>query len=283
MVYAAVPAIRRAAPRALVLIGGTAALGTDHPTSPQAQVPPLTFLRALACVDERLQPVRTGACAAFRPLPGDGWAHHPYSPRVPPDHGDPQPDTATLADMGRLTTLLTRLHTAGRIEEHLPLYISEFGYETNPPDPTQAVTLADQARWLPEAEDIAHHTPGVKGFAQFLLRDLPAQNDFQTGLLLPDGRPKPALRSFAYSLAVRRAGKGIGVFVHVRPGHGKRRIRIETRPSSGGPWASLGEAETDEDGFAELSSTANPRNSFRLAVRESGTWQAKGVPVAGAT
>jgi hypothetical protein len=282
MVYAAVPAIRRAAPHALVLIGGTAALGTDHPKDREAQVPPLTFLRALACVDDSLQPIRTGACAGFQPLPGDGWAHHPYSPRVPPDRGDPQPDTATLADMGRLTSLLTRLHTAGRTEKRLPLYITEFGYETNPPDPTQPVTLADQARWLPEAEAIAHHTPGVRGFAQFLLRDLPAVDDFQTGLLLPDGRPKPALRSFAYALGVRRTPKGIQAFVHLRRGHGPRRIRIQTRSPGGSPWTPLGETETDDDGFAELSLAADPRNSFRLEVRERGTWHARGLPVAGA-
>jgi hypothetical protein len=279
MVYAAVPAIRRVAPHALVLIGGTAALGTDHPTTREAQVPPLRFLRALACVDDRLKPIRTGACAGFRPLPGDGWAHHPYSPRRPPVQGDPQPDTATLADMGRLTTLLAQLHAAGRTQEPLPTYVTEFGYETNPPDLTQPVTPADQARWLPEAEAIAHRTPGVRGFAQFLLRDLPARDDFQTGLVFPDGRRKPAFASFAYSLAVSRTPKGIQAFVHVRPGHGRREVRIETRRPGGGPWTGLAEARTDADGFAEASFGADPRNSFRLALRWGGHWRARGVAV----
>jgi hypothetical protein len=294
MLYAAVPAVRRAAPKALVLIGGTASQGVAHPSGPADEVPPLRFLRALACVDEALRPVRTGACARFRPLPGDGWAHHPYSPRVPPDRSDPRPDTAGVADLGRLTALLDRLHAAGRIDKRLPVYITEFGYETNPPDPTQAVTLADQARWLPEAEAIAHRTPGVRGFAQFLLRDLPARpaatakvrwSDFQSGLLLPDGRPKPALRSFAYALAVRRANgtNGLEVFVHLRPGHGPRRIRIEARKPGGDTWSSLGEAETDEDGFAALAVKGAPNDTFRLEMHRTHSWHPVGIPVAGAT
>jgi hypothetical protein len=294
MLYAAVPAVRRAAPRALVLIGGTAAKGTDRPRRAEDQVPPLRFLRALACVDDSLQPIRTGACANFVPLPGDGWAHHPYAPRVSPDRSDPQPDTASIADLGHLTGALDRLHATGRIERRLPVYVTEFGYETNPPDPTQPVTLADQARWLPEAEAIAHATPGVRGFAQFLLRDLPPHagtttaeqwSDFQSGLELPTGEPKPAMQSFAYALAVRRAdGEGrITAFVHLRPGHGRRQIRIAARATGGGAWSKLGDATTDEDGFATLKLAGDPRATFRLEVADGSTWRPRGVPVAGAS
>jgi hypothetical protein len=292
MLYAAVPAVRRQAPKALILIGGTASQGVARPRSSVAEVPPLRFLRALACVDDALRPIRTGACAHFRPLPGDGWAHHPYSPGVPPERSDPQPDTANLADMGRLTTLLGQLHAAGRIQKQLPAYVTEFGYQTDPPDPTQPVTPADQARWLPEAEAIAHNTRGVRGFAQFLLRDLPAHegrttrarwSDFQTGLVLPDGQPKPAMASFAYSLAVARANDRLEVFVHIRPGHGERKIRITARKSSGDPWSPLGEAETDENGFATLVVNGAPTDVFRLELHRTHSWHPVGIPVVGAT
>ncbi|MDQ6915507.1 MAG: cellulase family glycosylhydrolase [Actinomycetota bacterium] len=292
MVYAAVPAIRRQAPRALVLIGGTAAKGTDTPATSNDAVPPLRFLRALACVDDSLQPIHTGACASFHPLPGDGWAHHPYAPRVPPDRSDPQPDTASIADMSRLTDLLARLQAAGRIRNPLPVYLTEFGYETNPPDPTQPATLADQARWLPEAEAIAHGTPGVRGFAQFLLRDLPIHagrtaaeewSDFQSGLELPTGEPKPAMRSFAYALAVRRREGGrIEAFVHVRPGHGRRRVRIVAR-APGGSSSVRGEARTDQDGFATLALTGDPGATFRLELADGDAWKTVGAAVAGAS
>lgn len=308
LVYAAVPAVRRQAPHALVLIGATAARGTDDPRTSNDEVPPLKFLRALACVDDQLQPIHTGACAAFHPLPGDGWAHHPYSPRVPPGQSDPGPDTASIADLGRLTGLLARLHAGGRVAKALPVYITEYGYETNPPDPRQPTTLADQARWLPEAEAIAHRTPGVRGFAQFLLRDLSDPADFQSGLEFANGAPKPALQSFADGLAVRRAGEGkapaaagegtaarragggeaarraggdreavaLDVFVHLRAGRGRREVRVVAGS------AVVGRAKTDANGFATVRLNANPANTFRLEVKK-GNWEAVGAPVVGAS
>ena len=210
MLYAAVPAIAQEAPDAVVLIGATAAGGTIAGRRPAAEVAPLRFLRELACVDDRLSPLRTGACAHFRPLPGDGWAHHPYSNERPPTQGDPRPDTVALSDLGRLTGLLARLHALGRTERALGTWITEFGYETNPPDPTRHVTPAQQAAWLPEARSLAYGNPAVRSFAQFQLRDLPARpgataaqrwGDYQTGLLYSDGAPKPAFDAFRRALS----------------------------------------------------------------------------------
>lgn len=277
MVYAAVPRIRRHAPRALVLIGATAALGTGAPQSATDEMPPQRFARALACVDEALRPVRTGACADFRALPGDGWAHHPYAPRRPPTVGDPRPDTAVLADQGRLADLLDRLHAAGRTQERLGLWVTEFGYETNPPDPTQPVTLADQARWLPQAEAIALADPRVRSFAQFLLRDLPRPSDRQSGLELPDGTRKPAFQSFAYPLAARPAGPGrVAFWGHLRPGRGRREVRVT---AAGRPICN--ETTTNEGIFACIAAT-DPGGTFGLELRRNGVWAPVGVPVRGA-
>ena len=189
MLYAAAPVIRAAAPGALVLIGNTAPAGEARPTSVLESVPPLRFLRDLACVDGALRPVRTGACASFRPLPGDGWAHHPYPPRgAPPQTSDPDPDDVPVADLGRLTGLLTRLGRAGRTERTLPVYVTEFGYQTNPPNPTAPVTPAEQSRYTLAARDLAFADPAVRSFSQFLIRDLPENAG---GFQFADGRPKP--------------------------------------------------------------------------------------------
>jgi Cellulase (glycosyl hydrolase family 5) len=286
MVYDAAPRIRRHAPEARVLIGGTAALGTSRPRTRTDPVPPLRFLRELACVDSQLRPVGTGACAGFRPLPGDGWAHHPYSPRRPPAVGDPEPDTAVVADQGRLADLLDRLAAAGRTEQHLGLWDTEFGYETDPPDPTHPVTLADQARWLPEAEALALADPRVRAWAQFLYRDLPERpgataaqrwGDFQSGLELQDAAPKPAMRSFAYPLAVRRAGPGaVAVWGRVRPGTGARRVRVLAGPLI------LAEVQTRGDGTFTFTRDADRGAVFRMEVRRGARWVAVGLPVPGA-
>jgi hypothetical protein len=282
LVYEAVPGIRRHAPGALVLIGGTAALGTGSPSTRNAQVPPLRFLRALACVDDELRPVREGACARFRPLPGDGWAHHPYSPRRAPDVGDPEPDTAVLADQGRLADLLDRLAAAGRTERRLGVWDTEFGYQTDPPDPTQPVTLAEQARWMPEAEAIALADPRVRSFAQFLFRDLPARpgatagerwSDWQSGLELPDGTPKPLMRSFPYPLVVRPAGPGdVSVWGHVRPGEQPHRVRVT---ADGRP---LRVVTTAPDGTFAFAAPAAAGATFRLELERDGRWSPFGLP-----
>ena len=286
MVYAAVPRVRRHAPRALVLIGGTAALGTSRPRTRNDQIPPLRFVRELACVDERLAPVRRGACADYRPLPGDGWAHHPYAPRRPPHVGHPAPDTAVLDDQGRLTGLLERLGAAGRTERRLGVWVTEFGYETDPPDPTQPVSPAEQARWMPEAEAIALADPRVRSFAQFLFRDLPARpgdtprerwGDWQSGVELPDGTGKPLKRSLAYPLVARRGAPGrVAFWGRIRPGSGPRRVRVS---AAGRP---LGEATTEEDGTFGLVAPADPGETFRLELRREGRWTPVGVPVEGA-
>ena len=283
MVYEAVARIRRHAPGALVLIGGTAALGTGSPATTNAQVPPLRFLRALACVDDQLRPVRVGACARFRPLPGDGWAHHPYSPRRAPDAGDPEPDTAVLADQGRLADLLDRLGADGRTERRLGLWDTEFGYQTDPPDPTQHVTLAEQASWMPEAEAIALADPRVRSFAQFLFRDLPARpgataserwSDWQSGLELPDGTPKPLMRSFPYPLVVRPAGPGeVAVWGRARPGRRRHQVRVI---ADGREMRSL---TTGPDGAFAFTAPASPNATFHLEVRGRGTWTPAGLPV----
>ena len=276
------PGIRRHAPGALVLIGGTAALGTGSPSTRNAQVPPLRFLRALACVDDELRPVRDGACARFRPLPGDGWAHHPYSPRRAPDVGDPEPDTAVLADQGRLADLLDRLAAAGRTERRLGVWDTEFGYQTDPPDPTQPVTPAEQARWMPEAEAIALADPRVRSFAQFLFRDLPARpgdtaserwSDWQSGLELPDGTPKPLMRSFPYPLVVRPAGPGaVSVWGHVRPGEQPHRVRVT---ADGRP---LRVVTTAPDGTFAFAAPAAVGATFRLELERDGRWSPVGLP-----
>ena len=237
MVQAAVPAIRAAAPGAIVLIGATSSVGSTQGDGPGDRIAPLTFLRETACVDERLRPLARSACRDFQPLPGDGWSHHPYSLELAPWQPDPQADNVRMADLGRLTSLLHRLHEAGRTRRDLPLYLTESGYQTAPPDPTQTTSLAEQARWLPEAERIARRQPSLRGVAQFLVRDLPERpgsdertrwGDYQSGLRFADGRAKPAHASFALALVARRAGAGrVRFWGLVRPGAGRRDVRIE--------------------------------------------------------
>ncbi|MEA2497287.1 MAG: hypothetical protein QOJ29_5198, partial [Thermoleophilaceae bacterium] len=81
-----------------VLIGGLSSRGATHP-GPNRNIPPLRFIRDMACVDARLQPLRDPACRDFHPLKADGFSYHPYSFEAAPDVVYGGPDTAHLADL----------------------------------------------------------------------------------------------------------------------------------------------------------------------------------------
>jgi len=285
MLQAVVPRLKAAAPDALALIGATSSVGTEQGEDADDRMSPLTFLRELACVDEALRPLDRPECADFTALPGDGWSHHPYALDRPPWASDPRPETARIGDLGRLTSLLERLHAAGRTRQRLPLYLTEFGYQTNPPDPTWKVTAEDQARWLPEAERVARAEPSVRGTAQFLVRDLPERpgpdertrwRDYQSGLRFEDGRPKPAHAAYALGLVALREGSGVRFWGLVRPGRGARPARISTQEPDGS-WRVLLERKTAPDGTLAASLDVDPAATFRL---ESG--DRAGPPVRGA-
>jgi hypothetical protein len=215
MVRAAYPAVKAAAPAARVLIGGTASMGSSTPG--RSGVPPLRFLRALTCVDARYRPVTTGDCAGYTTLPGDGWAHHPYSLHTLPDRDAADHDKVPVAGMPRLARALARLVAAHRLAPaDRDIYVTEYGYETGP---GADFGLRDQGRLLAWAQEIATRTPHLRMWAQFLLRDVPGQPSdallratgaWHSGLMLADGTPKPALAAWkapVFARCVRAGGR----------------------------------------------------------------------------
>jgi hypothetical protein len=239
-----------------VLLGGTSFKGSPRPGT-HANIAPLRFLRELACVNRRYRRLRRPECRGFRPLRADGYAHHPYSFYSAPSAPDPHPDNVRIADLPRLSATLAELHNRGRIAQELPLYITEYGYETNPPDTIRGVSPEEQAAYISEAAYLAWRNPEVRMFAQFLLQDIgPDESapegsrerwrDYQTGLKTYDGQPKPALNSFKLPFWVERAvtddgTEGLVAVGQVRPGSGQRQLTIEAQAPDGSwvPVASL--------------------------------------------
>jgi hypothetical protein len=253
MYLAAHDAIKAVAPADRVLLGNLASTTTD--AIGHGGVAPLRFLREMACVDDKLAPLRTPECAGYRPLPADGIALHPYSNHFgSPAATSAQPDDVPLADTARLTTLLGALEASGRITSWWPLYDTEYGYETSPPDPFQTTTPAEQARYLSQASFLAYEDPNTRMFAQFELRDVDPKTgrrahsasrkaywaDYQSGLYYDDGRAKPAATAFELPFwaehVVRGSQQGVRLWGMVRPGHGRRVVRFERQDPRTGAW-----------------------------------------------
>lgn len=258
LLYAAVPAIHRAAPGRTVLIGNTRPDGSA-----------LAYARALACMPNRRRVPRGAGCDGFVALPGDGWAH-----RV---GGGP-----AAAELGRLGALLAQLRTRGRLRHPMAVHVT--GYR-------DSVTRGpyEHARRLGEAEWIAAHTPRVRGFATEPLRD----RGELAGLETSAGVPRPALAAFARPLVVRPAGtRAVAIWGRVRPQTGPERFRVAVRLRDG-TWRPLPRFNrthrTHADGtFAITARTApggervDPRATFRLELRHQSGWRPAGLPIVGA-
>ena len=162
--------------------GATAPRGNNNPSVARSSVSPLAFLRA----------VKKDGLKTF-----DAWAHHPYyggpteTPTTKPLSPKGAPSNAvTLANFGDLTKLVTQLYGNKRI------WITEYGYQTDPPDPVYGVSYAKQAAYLTEAFAIARKNPRVDMMIWFLLRDEPNIAGWQSGLETVTGKHKPAFAAF---------------------------------------------------------------------------------------
>jgi hypothetical protein len=287
--YAAVKAVRK---NVKLLIGQTSSTGGVRGVGP---VPPLEFLRELACVDARLHPRTTGDCAGFTTVPGDGWAHHPYSQNERPTRvSDPkkEPGDVRIADLPVLARTLDKLVRMGRLAPaDRYIYLTEFGYETGGIPGRPRVSQAMQARWLTWAEYLADRVPNVRSFAQFLLRDQPPApvrvsssdkrpfGEYSTGLLLAGGADKMAARTFVAGLfAQLRPKHKVLLYGRLRLAPGRRTILLQRRLPHDG-WRVL--ARLRIDGRAAFTRTIAHRRgaSYRLTYPDADGKRRSGLAV----
>ena len=256
----------------IILMGETAPLGSDAQTEKSPMRPGL-FLREVACIapdgtpySGRAASLRScGDFAARGPLQANGYAHHPYTKNVAPTVTDPSPDALTMANIANLGTLLDELSakTNGAIKGGMPLFMTEFGFETNPPDPFSGVALGDQAKFNMIGEYQAWANSRIASQAQFLLRDVsPVRTrrkgtkgywfTYQSGLYFLNGTAKPAAGAYAFPFLAFNTNTldptiGSPVFnlwgqMRFRPNGVPSGATIQWRAKDGStPWISLGE------------------------------------------
>jgi hypothetical protein len=290
--FSALEATGHTPARDTILIGELAPEGPPRGTTPApaSAIPPLSFLRTLYCLDGDYHPLQ-GPAAALQhcPSPGDfvranpalfqasGFAHHPYFFFRPPGTPTTDPDWASLADLPRLEHAVDRALGAYGVHRRLPIYLTEYGYETNPPNPFRGVSLGRQSLYLDEAEFLAARDPRVRALAQFLLVDAAPNpafppgtpgywSTFQTGLEYLDGRPKPSFGAYRLPIFVPSPSFSPGASVQI---WGMlRAARNGTRQEADIQWRGPGQA------FRTVAriSTSDPDGFFtdRLALPGSG-------------
>ena len=111
----------------------------------------------------------------------------------------------------------------------MPVWLTEYGYQTNPPDQFLGVSPRQQATLLSLADMRAWRLARVTMLIQYLYQDEPQLSRFQTGLTYVDGRPKPSLNGFKLPFAeMKRSGFEVVVWGQLRNGKpGRQRYEIQ--------------------------------------------------------
>ena len=174
----------------------------------------------------------------------DAYAQNPY-PVTPGE----TPTRTPCANCGSLTMALLPTIRADvtRLFGAKPLWLTEYGYQTNPPDRILGVSLTRQAQYLGEAALRVLNQPGVTVLIQFLIQDEPNIGGWQSGLLTAAGRPKPSYYAYPFPLAeVSRSGSNVALWGQIRPGSGARQYVLQR--STGGAWVAVGSVQRTATG-----------------------------------
>ncbi len=240
-------AIHAVIPKALVAGGATAPRGSSGGTSP------VDFIRGMARADANL----------------DAYAHHPHplSPaETPMTGGCDHCETISMATLERLLKESSRA-----FGPRTRVWLSELGYQTNPPDKILGVRWGTQARYVAQAQLRAYRAPRVDVLIQYLVRDEESTAAWQSGLETASGRAKPSMRSFTLPLVqVRRKGNATTVWGQVRPGDGRA---YDLQRFVGGRWKRVASgAQTTARGY--LTRTVRAGHGARLRLVDPATGMA---------
>lgn len=191
----------------------------------------------------------------------DAYAHNPYPLRpgeTPWTGGCDHCGTITLATLDRLLVHVQRAWRGKRI------WLTEYGYQTNPPDRLAGVSNAKQARYTAAAALRAYLAPRVDMLVHYLLVDEPNIGRWQSGFLSVRGATKPAYSSFVLPLAqTLRSGRRTTLWGQVRPRSGRQTYRLQELRS--GRWHAVGGAfRTDRRGFLMRTVGAGAGARFRF-------------------
>jgi hypothetical protein len=229
--------------------------GATSPIGTATGLSPVTFMRGMRAAHARM----------------DAYSHHPY----PVTRGERPSGFArgvcryckgvlTLANLPVLVREVRRDFGRKRI------WLTEYGYQTNPPD-RFGVSWGRQAQYVAEAALRVRSSPLVDMLIQFMVEDEPQLSGWQSGLITSSGILKPSFNSFRLPIAeAGRRGRRTTIWGQVRPGSGRRQYILERRV--GGKWVPVSRpALTDARGSYRRVVYAPRGARYRIAWLPSNT------------
>ena len=259
-----------------VLYGETAAISS-----------PLDTLYGALCLDPEGRPFRgrlrrLQGCSHPRRLPIGGIAIHPYN-----NHASGTVYTRSYSSdshpagyIPRLHRFLDRAARLGRIPPRRGIFLTEFGFQTDPPDATYGLRLSRHAAALNEADRLYYSDPRVEAVAQFELYDPPvnyreteAHDTYTTGLAFKDGTHKPSWDAFRMPLVISKLSRNlVEVWGQVRPAEGRTTATLTLSPSAGRAYAAIAKISTNREGYFRI--RLRRRNAALMRYRTE--WQGPG-------
>ncbi len=301
--------------RDTILIGALAAAGAQAGPGrrdPQGlpgtygETKPLVFIRELYCLTPGYHRY-LGAAAAIRGCPAtnagyrrfksehpvlfaaSGFSDHPYvlSKGLPPNKAaSSDPSYAQFSQLPRFAAMLDQAQRAYGSGKHFPIWNTEYGYITCPPNCNHGyVSPTTAATYINWAEYLSWLNPRLASTMQYLLHDpsptvgTPELGGFATGLIfyptVRRGAAKPSY--YAYRMPIflphptARHGQSVLVWGAVRPapfavadGDGPQSAEIQFAPRGRG-WQTVKTVPiTDPHGYFETSVAFPSSGSVRV-------------------
>jgi hypothetical protein len=243
----------------VVVTGGVAPYG-DAPGGQRMR--PLVFLRTLLCVKNRRK-LKAAPCPVAPKF--DVLADHPINTSGGPGRSAINPDDASTPDVPQVMRILRAADRRHRLTPRRhDLWITEFWWNTNPPNTVRGVSPVRQARWIEDALYLFWKA-GAKVALNLQLVDSPFNpssplSTTQSGLFFVNGTPKPSLEAFRFPFVSSRAsGKRVRIW-------GKAPVsgRLEIQRLRGQSWVTV----------SSLQATAGSVFTRRLKLRSAATLRA---------
>jgi len=220
--------------------------GVTSPRRTASGMSPLAFMQGMKAAHARL----------------DAYAQNPYpGSRAETPFRDPC-SWCTTFNMPRLS--LVRSEVTRYFGSRTPVWLTEYGYQTSPPDHVLGVPPARQATYLGEAAAKVYRQAGVTMLIHFMVRDDTLLGGWQSGFFTQGGTAKPSYRAFQLPLAqVSRTRSRTVLWGQVRPGKGRRPYTLQRWNGHG--WARVGGTmRTSPNGTLQRVVSARAGQKFRI-------------------
>ncbi|HEX5450737.1 MAG TPA: family 1 glycosylhydrolase [Gaiellaceae bacterium] len=229
-----------------VIRGAQVGGGGSAPRGSTGGVSPVAWLKGMHAAHARL----------------DAYAYNPYplNPKVesPLRGGCKICATIPMSSINRLSSLV-----GADFGRRARVWLTEYGYQTNPPDRLLGVSQSLQARYIGESAYQAWHSARVDMLIQYLYRDEPNIARFQSGLVTINNSPKLSYAAFELPLAeVARRGSQVTLWGELRAPAAASTVHVQRL--IGGHWAGVAVKRATTAGYWTLKARLAPYSVVRV-------------------